>query len=67
MLKILAVDKASGTLNKVGGSMGGLGKKAGEMGAALGAAFSVGAVTMFSGDSVMSFESTGKETLKLQR
>jgi hypothetical protein len=67
MLKILAVDKASGTLNKVGGSMGGLGKKAGAMGAALGAALSVGAVTKFAGDSVKAFETTGKETLKLQR
>jgi phage-related protein len=67
MLKILAVDKASGTLNKVGGSMGGLGKKAGAMGAALGAALSVGAVAKFAGDSVKAFETTGKETLKLQR
>ena len=67
MLKILAVDKASGTLGKIGGSMGGLGKKAGAMGAALGAALSVGAVTKFAGDSVKAFETTGKETLKLQR
>ena len=67
MLKILAVDKASGTLNKVGGSMGGLGKKAGAMGAALGAALSVGAVTKFAGDSVKAFENTGKATIKLQR
>ena len=67
MLKILAVDKASGTLNKVGGSMGGLGKKAGAMGAALGAALSVGAVAKFAGDSVKAFENTGKATIKLQR
>ena len=67
MLKILAVDKASGTLNKVGGSMGGLGKKAGAMGAALGAALSVGAVAKFAGDSVKAFEDTGKATIKLQR
>ncbi len=67
MLKILAVDQASGTLGKIGGSMGGLGKKAGAMGAALGAALSVGAVTKFAGDSVKAFEDTGKATLKLQR
>jgi phage-related protein len=67
MLKILAVDKASGTLGKIGGSMGGLGKKAGAMGAALGAALSVGAIAQFAGDSVKAFETTGKETLKLQR
>jgi len=67
MLKILAVDKASGTLGKIGGSMGGLGKKAGAMGAALGAALSVGAIAQFAGDSVKAFEATGKETMKLQR
>lgn len=67
MLKILAVDKASGTLNKVGGSMGGLGKKAGALAGALGAALSVGAVAKFAGDSVKAFENTGKATLKLQR
>ena len=67
MLKILAVDKASGTLNKVGGSMGGLGKKAGALGAALGGALSVAAVAKFAGDSVKAFEDTGKATIKLQR
>ena len=67
MLKILAVDKASGTLGKIGGSMGGLGKKAGALAGALGAALSVGAVAKFAGDSVKAFETTGKETLKLQR
>jgi hypothetical protein len=67
MLKILAVDKASGTLGKIGGSMGGLGNKAGAMGAALGAALSVGAVTKFAGDSIKAFEDTGKATIKLQR
>ena len=67
MLKILAVDKASGTLNKVGGSMGGLGAKAGALGAALGGALSVAAVGKFAGDSVKAFEETGKATIKLQR
>ncbi len=67
MLKILAVDKASGTLGKIGGSMGGLGKKAGAMGAALGGALSVAAVGKFTGDSIKAFEETGKATIKLQR
>ena len=67
MLKILAVDQASGTLNKVGGSMGGLGKKAGALGAALGGALSVAAVGKFAGDSIKAFEDTGKATLKLKR
>jgi hypothetical protein len=67
MLKILAVDKASGTLGKIGGSMGGLGKKAGAMGAALGGALSVAAVGKFAGDSIKAFEETGKATIKLQR
>ena len=67
MLKILAVDKASGTLGKIGGSMGGLGKKAGALGAALGGALSVAAVGKFAGDSIKAFEETGKATIKLQR
>ena len=67
MLKILAVDKASGTLGKIGKSMGGVGKSAGLMGAAVAGGLSVAGVAKFAGDSVKAFENAGKATIKLQR
>lgn len=63
LLTILAVDKASGTLSKIGSKMGGLSKLAGP----LAGAFSAAAVVKFGKDSVASFENTAKSAGSLQR